>query len=74
MRHIALLGFAAPPCNGFIKYEPAPQALDRPVPSAPAQRSLPILGQAAPPAPAGEWKCERCGKRWTHEPLPEEAL
>lgn len=72
MRHITILAFGGPPCNGLIKYT-APRETTSPTRLAPG-RSLPILSNAPPPRDAGEWVCERCGKIWSREPLPEEAL
>jgi hypothetical protein len=70
MRHIALLGFDGP-CNGLVTYVPAsPQkdAGERP------HRSLPIFGAKPMEPPQGEWVCDRCGQRWSLEPLPQEVL
>ncbi|MBL9003852.1 MAG: hypothetical protein JNJ46_06380 [Myxococcales bacterium] len=69
MRHIALTGFAQGPCNGLIEM----RQLARPPVPEPLLR-LPILG-ASPTSPVTqEWLCTRCGQRWPHEPLPQEAL
>lgn len=76
MRHIAVPGFAASPCNGLIE-EVAREATA----AAPAPRSLPIVGAdgrlmrgGVPLDPALVWRCQGCGQTWEREPLPDEAL
>lgn len=65
MTHSELVGYGRPPCGGEIISE-------APAPTAESKLRLPLLGQAA--APTQVWRCLSCGKRWTQEPRPEEAL
>lgn len=76
MRHIAVPGFAAAPCNGLIE-----EAVRAVTPPAAAVRSLPIVGAdgqllrgGVPVAPTRIWQCRGCGRIWEREPLPDEAL
>lgn len=67
MRHIAVTSFSDGPCNGLIE--------ERPILAAPAAVvRLPILGAGSATAAIQEWQCTRCGQRWPHEPLPQDAL
>ena len=79
MRHIAVPGFAAAPCNGLV------EEVSRPAQSPPApgngHRSLPIVGGdgqlvrgGVPVEPTVVWICRGCGKLWEREPLPDETL
>ena len=63
MRHIEVLYYGEPPCNGRIVS----------VKLQAERRTLPIVNMGAT-QPEQEWRCEACGKRWPHEPRPEEAL
>ena len=79
MRHIAVSGYAAAPCNGLI--EQIARAAGDPAPAAAAPRLLPIVGAdgrvvrgGAPAEPALLWQCRGCGRTWEREPLPDEAL
>lgn len=67
MRHIAVTSFSDGPCNGLIEERPilAERA---------AVVRLPILGAGSAKAATQEWQCRRCGQRWSHEPLPQDAL
>lgn len=80
MRHIAVPGFAEPPCHGLIEEIARPPS--PPSATAAGHRSLPIVNadgrplSAAGPAdsPMPLWICRGCGKTWDREPLPDEAL
>ncbi len=76
MRHIAVPGFAASPCNGLIE-----EVVRAATVAASAPRSLPIVGAdgrrlrgGVPVAPVLVWRCQGCGQTWEREPLPDEAL
>lgn len=67
MQHIEVTGYGAVPCQGEVR-EVAVEQPARP-------RSLPIYQSGGgSDGPARAWECTRCGKRWTREPLPDEAL
>lgn len=70
MRHITLRGYGSTPCGGELARVPAPAGQPRRDP----RLSLPILGKSEPKEAMWEWVCERCGQRWSGEPLPDEAL
>ncbi len=79
MHHIAVLGFASPPCQGLVEEVvrlPAPAPLG-------GHRSLPIVNSdgaplqgsgSVPQGPQLVWICRGCGKTWEREPLPDEVL
>lgn len=72
MKHIEVLAYDAPSCGGLVEETAAVAP-----PPREGHRSLPILGLGAGPAaaePARRWRCQRCGRAWDREPLPDEAL
>lgn len=72
MRHITLRGYDSAPCGGELTRVQA-AAPDKSATRDP-RLSLPILGKSEPKETMWEWVCERCGQRWSGEPLPDEAL
>lgn len=82
MRHIAVPGYAASPCNGLIEQITRAAGNTAAAASATAApRRLPIVGAdgrvvrgGVPAEPASVWQCRGCGRTWEREPLPDEAL
>ena len=70
MRHTAVLGRMEGVCNGEVVEERESLAQDQLI----QRRGLPILGQPQPASSRAVWRCQTCDKRWTQEPLPDEAL
>ena len=69
MRHIAITDFSGETCHGEIVKEPIPRK------DLSARFRLPVYPSVGTDSkPQIRWRCERCGKLWDREPLPQEAL